>query len=401
MLDLVKLRNGKGPMMAIVAIGVVIASLVGVAYVRANSEASAKRDPSPSANLGQAPASDGYNQAYQAKVEEMVTARMKLLSEQQAEQQKAAAEQQKAALDHMESMIQIASAKLNTAKAPGTSMDGPAIPAEPAQEPYKPAKIYSMHEMGGGPSSNAETFLGSPGDIKSAGVTDSATQTSPGPAKTNPDAYLIPEAGWVKGRMINGVIGSQDGEFRYTEIKLQGNYFGPNNYVQNLDGCVVTGEAKASLWERRFQVKPISLSCTLPNGRNKTWKTSGYVVDAKDGIQGVNAMLINNESNKLAASIGAGVLESTGSYYSQSAVNSTIAPATGSISGVVTSPGKFLAGGAVQGAGKGLQDNLKDYYDLYRSSLQVGGGGVVTVHITSTLELPDGGDALSTVRAAK
>jgi hypothetical protein len=163
----------------------------------------------------------------------------------------------------------------------------------------------------------------------------------------------------VKGRLINGVIGAQGSDFRYTEIKLTGDYHGPNHYVQNVDGCVVTGEASTSLWERRFQIKPISLSCTLPNRRNKTWKTSGYVVDAKDGIQGVNATLVNNEDKKVVASLVAGALESGGAYTSQRETTSTFAPGTGVASGVVTgNAGKYIVGGMVEGAGKTLQGEI-------------------------------------------
>jgi len=216
------------------------------------------------------------------------------------------------------------------------------------------------------------------------------------------DAYLIPEAGWVKGRLINGVIGAQDGDFRYTEIKLTGVYHGPNNYVQSLDGCVVTGEARAVLWERRLHIKPIALSCTLPNRRHQTWKVSGYVVDSLDGIYGVNATLVNNADKKLLASMAAGALEGGGAYVSQRQLTQTYSAGTGVSSGIVTgSPGAYVAGGAAQGAGKGLQGQVQEYYDLYRSTLQIGGGGEVTVHLTTTLALPEGGEALSTVQAAR
>jgi len=115
MLDVAKLRQGKGPLLGIAALGIAIAATVAVAYIRANDEANAKPKAPGTANLGQAPGSDSYNQAYQAKFEDMVTEKLKRLDERQTDQQKAAAEQQKASLDRMEAMMQAAAARLNTA----------------------------------------------------------------------------------------------------------------------------------------------------------------------------------------------------------------------------------------------------------------------------------------------
>ncbi len=376
---------------------------LAIAYVNASAQsANVKHKDKATANLGQAPSSDSYTQTYQSKLEEMVSQKMKQLTELQEQQQKSASEQQKASLARQESMMQSAIAQLKATSQPNSqATNGQAPSPASVDEHYRPTKIYSMSDLGATDGGKDETFIGSPSDVQNTFSQDASPSPMSEADKKNNDAFLIPQSGWIKGRLINGVIGGQAGEFRYTTIKLHGSYFGPNNYSQNLDGCVITGEATPNLSERRFQVKPISLSCTLPNGRNKTWKTSGYIVDAKDGIQGVNGTLVNNEVNKLTASVAAGAIESAGAYYNQSAVNNTVSPLTGSVSGVVTSPGKYLAGGVVQGAGKGLQENLKDYYELFRSTLQVGGGGEVTVHLTSTLDLPDGGEALSTIKAAK
>src|SRR5437870_4868199 len=107
MLDLIKLREGKGPLLVVGATVVAIVGFVGVAYMRASAEASTnKHERAPAANLGQAPGSESYNQSYQAKVEEMVTQRMKQFRDEQEQQQKAAAEQQKASLERQEAMVQ-------------------------------------------------------------------------------------------------------------------------------------------------------------------------------------------------------------------------------------------------------------------------------------------------------
>lgn len=400
MRDIAKLSKGKQTLFALGLAGGVLLLTFGIAYVNASAESAKQKGKEDStANLGQAPSSDSYTQTYQVKLEDMVNQKMKQMTELQEQQQKSASEVQKTSLARQEAMIQTAIAQMKASAPSNDPMAGAHPNLLQAEERYRPTKVYSMGDAVSADGSKDSLFIGSPSDIRGNFQQDTSVSTGDR-EKKNADAYVIPQSGWIKGRLINGVIGGQTGEFRYTTIKLIGSYYGPNNYSQNLDSCVITGEATPNLPERRFQVKPITLSCTLPNGRNKTWKTSGYVVDAKDGIQGVNGTLVSNETNKLAASVAAGAIESAGAYYNQSAVNNTVSSLTGSVSGVVTNPGKYLAGGVVQGAGKEVQQNLKDYYELFRSTLQVGGGGEVTVHLTSTLELPDGGDAISTIKAA-
>lgn len=400
MRDFIKRKGLSEGKLAIGAVAILVIS-IGVAAISAPStDDKQKKKQDHRANLGQAPESDAYNKSYQANLEDKINLRLQEITKSQEKQREAASQQMKASLDRQEMLVQAAIQQMKATQASSTAPSGPGN--TPRTSGFPSTKIYSMQDAGSSTSGSIERFTGSPEDIKSAAFQDGPETADRGKSqKTNPDALWIPEGGWVKGRLINGVIGGQSGEFRYTTIKLQGVYYGPNNYTQNLDGCVITGEATPNMSERRFQVKPISLSCTLPNGRNKTWKTSGFIVDAKDGIQGVNATLVNNESKKLAASMAAGALESAGGYYNQTGVSTSLSSLTGSVSGVVTSPGKYVAGGIVQGAGKGLQENVKDYYELFKSTLQVGGGGDVTVHLLTSLELPEGGETISTVRAAK
>lgn len=216
------------------------------------------------------------------------------------------------------------------------------------------------------------------------------------------DPFVVPQDGWAEGRLINGVVTTQGGEFRYAQIKLQGMYHSANDYEQNIDGCVVLGESTADIPAGRINIKPIKLTCTLPTARTKTWQTAGYVVDSRDGIQGVAATLVSNGGNKLLAATGAGVVQGGGAFYAQRSVTSTFSPATGSAASVLTgNPANALVGGAVEGAGRNLGQEVQDYYGAFRPTVQAGGGVRVVVFITTSLPLPEGGQAISTVRGAR
>ena len=216
------------------------------------------------------------------------------------------------------------------------------------------------------------------------------------------DAFVIPEAGFAEGIMLNGVVARANAsEFVYTTIKLRGNYTSANDFKQNVDSCVVTGEARAAYAEGRVRIKPVKLTCTLPTGRTRSWKTSGYVVGAADAIEGVVATISDNQAKRVGAVTAASILEGIGNVATAGQSTNVYNPSTGQATSVITGNlGRAVGGGAISGAGHGLRDEVRQYFDLLQPTVQVGGGGKVTVFLQTEAVLPEGGDAFSTVRSA-
>lgn len=400
--DLMGKRQSKGFLILVGVAACLLAGMIGWAWLKAGSAQPTKATEGPASNLGRAPAGEAFVLQYQAKLEQMVNQRLTQWQDEQAKQQAALAAQQKAALERIEASAQALPS--HTSASPGGG-EGEAAPKSAPAE-YPATTVKRMKEAlgtSGKPAGWSDTFLGTPAD-----VTEDAASKQPaasGKAKaTKPRAgtYVIPEDGWAHGRLVNGVVATQGGEFRYTQIKLVGEYHSANDQVHNVDGCVARGEASASVGEGRIYVKPIKLTCTLPNARTKSWETAGYVVDKHDGMQGLAATLVNNPEKKLFAAMAAAGLERGGGYLASREVTSTFSSATGAAAGVVTgNAGRYLLGGIAEGAGAGLREQVKEYAELMRPSVQAPGATEVTVHFTSTQELPEGGEAISTVRAAE
>ena len=409
------------------AIVLLLGGLVGVAAIQAaNDDGPAPKDgkakippknspkgesliPSPpadQANLGAAPRTEAFGPAYQAQVEKQVRALIDANEKSQGEFKRALEAQQRSFDERMDKAAKSAETRIaqtGAATVPAGMQMANAAPAVP----IGPTMVFGVGDPATQNGAPGGQFIGTPGDVNGvAGVSPPGTgaaPTVPGSAASEPsDGFVIPESGFVQGILLNGVVARANaGEFVYTTIKLQGNYTSPNDYQQNVDSCVVVGEARAAFAEGRIRIKPVKLSCTLATGRTRSWKTSGYVVDGADAIEGVVATMVNNQEKRVAVVTAGAILEGIGSVAIAGQSTQAYNPTTGQASSVITGDlGRAAAGGAVRGAGKGLQDEFRQYFDLFQPTVQVGGGTKVTVFLATEAMLPDGGEAISGVRSA-
>jgi Skp family chaperone for outer membrane proteins len=390
----------------LVAVFVALAvGLVGLGAIRAanrSPEAVSGGQEGAPANLGKAPQSDAYPQQYQAKIEATVRKMMAEIKASQEQANAAAAEHQRAAQERLDSLAGKYEARLQTMQT-ATTPPATGNASTDAAAPQAQAQRMTMHTMGQpvhAKTPGPQPFLGSPNEVAPVEAPSSGPDAGAF-AQAQSAALVIPEDGFVKGRLLNGVVAQQGGEFRYTHIKLQGDYTSANNFRQNVDGCVVRGQAYAAYAEGRIMVKPIQLTCTLPNKRTRSWATAGYVVDVSDGIEGIAATIVPNQGLRVAAAGAAAGIEKLGSIVSQLESTQVYSPSTGQIASAVTgNKPRALAGGVVQGVGAGLREEVQGYFDLYKPTVQVGGGGWVTVFLHTESELPEGGEAISTVQSA-
>ncbi len=359
--------------------------LVGVLTPSTDNPALERALPVPnpgSSRLGEAPRSERFDRGYQVQLEQRVQEQMQAFRSELDAREQAREARDIAQMDRVARMV-------NDARAPGAgTLPAPRSPEVESPRPPPDAKFVPIRD---GQTRFTESAPMVPG---LSNLTQPVSQES--------DAYVIPPDGWAQGRLINGLVASQGGDYRYTHIRLTGGYHSANDFEQNVDGCVVLGEGSADIAAGRINIKPIKVTCTFPDARTRSWPTAGYVVDSRDGIHGIAATLINSGEGKLAAAGAAGLVQGAGALLAQGALTSTVSPVSGATTSVVTgNPATAMAGGAAVGAGRGLSQQIQEYYDAFRPTVQTGGGVEVTVFLTSALTLPTGVRSVSTVRVAR
>lgn len=349
-------------------------------------------------NLGEAPYPARFDQTWRSQFEQRMHEQLDALRGELEAREQARSARDSAQLDSVARMVNEASVRTVAPPVPSAAVAGLS-----ASEPRFVLVREGTPPVGDWPGLPAAT----PGPMLAPSpATSTPARDGPGMRTSNdaldPDGFVVPQDGWAQGRLMNGIVASQGGEYRYTQIRLTGSYHSANDYEQDVDGCVVLGEGSADVAAGRINVKPIKVTCIFPGGRTRSWPAAGFVVDARDGIQGLAATLVNGGDARLAAATGAGLVQGAGALFAQRSITSTYTPLAGTASSIVTgNPALAAAGGAIDGAGRALGQEIQNYYAAYRPTVQTGGGVEVTVFLTTPLALPEAGRSVSTVRPAR
>jgi hypothetical protein len=276
------------------------------------------------------------------------------------------------------------------------SRSGVAAPAPPV--PIEPIKIEGIRT---GPD-----LLPVPGSITIGGGA-TGTVTPPAarePGRAGPDITatsapaqpaaqtklpIVPPNGFIRGRLLSGVVATVGQPPTNALIRLEGRYRSANGFAMDLDGCMLIVEARAELAAGRIDGKPARLVCNFEDGRSQTWDVSGWLVDA-DGIRGIRGVIVSNEEKKIALRGFAGTLEAAGRALQAQQFTSTVGTggATTSFTGDV---GRAIAGGAVAGAGNAFGEEVLNYYRLFAPSVQVGAQTALSVVLANMIEVPPEG----------
>lgn len=229
------------------------------------------------------------------------------------------------------------------------------------------------------------------GSDGSASATDQAQQG----VSTASSRPVIPPNGFVKGRLLNGVVATVGEQPTAFLVALEGMYQAANGYTVNLNGCMASVEGKPNIAAGRIDGKPAEITCNFESeGRVQTWQVAGWIVDADDGIRGLNSIIVDNTGKKITASALASGLAAAGAalndsqYNTQSSGGSNQRIFSGSAGGVVTA-------GAITGAGQGLNNAINEHYQLYKATLQKGANSKVTLVITNELPVPAQGSHIT------
>jgi conjugal transfer pilus assembly protein TraB len=202
---------------------------------------------------------------------------------------------------------------------------------------------------------------------------------------------VIPPNGFVRGRLLNGVVATVGDAPTAFLVALEGTYKAANGFSVNLNGCMATVEGRPNLAAGRIDGKPAEITCNFEQeGRVQTWQVAGWLVDASDGLRGLNSIIVDNTGKKITAAALAQSLAVAGQTLNEAQYSSSSSAGgvTRTFSG---SPEKAIAGGALTGAGQGLNTAIAEHYALYKPTLQKGANSPVTLVITNELPVPQQG----------
>ncbi len=213
------------------------------------------------------------------------------------------------------------------------------------------------------------------------------TPTAPGNTLARP---VVPPNGFVRGRLLSGMVATQGAQPTAALVRLEGSYRTANGFVVDLDGCMLAAEASANLAAGRIEGKPARLTCNFVDGRSQTWDVGGWLVDGGDGIRGVRGTIVSNEEKKIALRSFGAALDAAGRVMVQDQMTFQTSP-IGTVGTMTGDAGRAIAGGALSGAGAALNEEIAAYYKLFAPSIQVGAQTAVTVVLTNPLDLPTEG----------
>lgn len=204
---------------------------------------------------------------------------------------------------------------------------------------------------------------------------------------------VIPPNGFVKGRLLNGVVATLGEAPTAFLVALEGTYKAANGVTVNLNGCMATVEGRPNLAAGRIDGKPAEITCNFENeGRVQTWQVGGWIVDAEDGIRGLSSVIVDNTGKKITAAAAASALAAAGNALNESQYSTTTNTTSGTSSRVFTgSAGSVFAGNVISGAGQGVQTALAEHYALYKPTLQKGANSAITLVLTNELVVPQQG----------
>lgn len=221
--------------------------------------------------------------------------------------------------------------------------------------------------------------------------TGAESQVSAQPVTRN----VIPPNGFVRGRLLNGVVATVGDAPTAFLVALEGTYKAANGFTVNLNGCMATVEGRPNLAAGRIDGKPAEITCNFEqDGRVQTWPVGGWLVDATDGIRGLNSVIVDNTGKKITAAALAQSLAVAGQALSESQYSAT-SGTNGSSKTFTGSVDQALTGGALSGAGQGLNTAISEHYALYKPTLQKGANSPVTLVITNELPVPQEGSHIT------
>lgn len=333
----------------------------------------------------------GYNQTFQERMQQSVTASMDAMRAESAAQRDAWAKEQQMREEARDEAFKQRMEQLEQ------SMAQQAQPSRASTqvEKFKFIPTDGSAEKKAGMEAG---FVGSPSDVKPM-MNESADTGQPNEAKREVTGLNIPPNGFIKARTLNGVVAVVGAPASGFLAKLQGRYRSANGFVVNLDSCTVYLEGRADLAAGRVMGKPATMTCNFPDGASKTWQVSGYAVD-NDGIEGIVGVINDNGGKKLLGSSVGGGIALAGSALSRAQATSYTS-GTGTAQAVTGSVGADIAGGLIQGAGSELSKQVGEHYNQYKASVQVGGGREITIVLLNELEVPSEGKTITSTRAAQ
>lgn len=207
---------------------------------------------------------------------------------------------------------------------------------------------------------------------------------------------FIPPLGFIKGTLLNGVDALAGGGTPTPSlVRLEGRYKTAMNSTVILEGCFMLVEFEGDISTERAKGKPSRMTCVYPDQGAVTYDVNGYVVDAKDGLEGVPGIFFEGDSGRIALSIAAQFAAGVADVVQQSQTTTSVSADGNATSSLTGNEGQAAAAGGVSSSLDRLTDYLIERAERISPFIRIDALRKIHVVLLNGTELRTEGDAWS------
>ena len=160
---------------------------------------------------------------------------------------------------------------------------------------------------------------------------------------------FIPAGSFAGASVLAGILAPSEGPPYPVQILVTQPFHAPNEFLVNLKGCFLIGEAEGNLVTRRALVKVNTLACVFRDGRTIEVPVRGYLT-GPDSMMGIPGEVVSRQTSRIALAMLAAGAESGAGAAAESEVTRRVS-AEGTEIATVTGDVPRYAGYSALGAG--------------------------------------------------
>jgi conjugal transfer pilus assembly protein TraB len=160
---------------------------------------------------------------------------------------------------------------------------------------------------------------------------------------------FIPAGSFASASVLAGILAPSEGPPYPVQILVTEPFNAPNEFLVNLKGCFLIGEAEGNLVTRRALVKVNTLACVFRDGRTIEVPVRGYLT-GPDSMMGIPGKVVSRQGSRIALAMLAAGAESGAEAAAEREVTRRITESGTEFSTVTGEPARY-AGYEALGAG--------------------------------------------------
>jgi hypothetical protein len=120
---------------------------------------------------------------------------------------------------------------------------------------------------------------------------------------------FLPAGSFAGASVLAGILAPSEGPPYPVQILVTDAFNAPNEFLVNLEGCFLIGEAEGNLVTRRALVKVNTLACVFRDGRTIEVPVRGYLT-GPDSMMGIPGKVVSRQGSRIALAMLAAGAES-------------------------------------------------------------------------------------------